>query len=160
MKHLSLELLLFLGIVFLLILFLSRWIISANSSTKPKKSLLLPIIISLVLTPIAYFLYVKVFISTISYEESNKFTKLTWDTEISKRWMMREDIVNKKILIGKDSLEIKTLIGEPSTKDSTAKKWIYDLGSEKAGLGLVFYYMDVKYENGRVKEVKSIVITD
>lgn len=160
MKHLSLELLFFLGIVFLFIFFLSRWIIRASSMAKVKKSLLPPIIISFILTPLAYFLYVKVFISVISYEENNRFTKLKWDTEVSKRWTMRKDIVDKKVLIGKDSLEIRALIGDPSVKDSTINKWTYNLGSEKAGLGLVFYYMDVKYENGKVKEVKSIDIAD
>lgn len=100
------------------------------------------------------------FISVISYEENNRFTKLKWDTEVSKRWTMRKDIVDKKVLIGKDSLEIRALIGDPSVKDSTINKWTYNLGSEKAGLGLVFYYMDVKYENGKVKEVKSIDIAD
>lgn len=118
------------------------------------------VIIALALTPIAYFLYVKLFIGIVSYEESNKFTKLKWDTEVNKRWTMRKDIVDKKSLIGKDSLEIITLIGEPTTKDATANKWTYDLGSEKAGLGLVFHYLDVKYENGKVTDVKSLDIAD
>jgi len=154
--EITLTIILFWIIIYLLILLINRYLLSRTNNNKKLKIAVLSFLLAIV----AYGCYYRIFIYSITYEKTEKFSKEKWNTEVNERWKMKDDIINSKLLIGKDSLTVKNLLGKPTTKDSLNNLWAYQMGQGSQGFGVVFYTLKINYVNGLVSAVESSKIND
>ena len=73
---------------------------------------------------------------------------------------MGDDIVKKNILIGKDTNQVKQLLGQPTWQDSLNTSWTYDMGMGGGGLGFLFHNLSVQFDKAKVVKVDHIRIKD
>jgi hypothetical protein len=65
------------------------------------------------------------------------------------------------MLIGKDTNQVKQILGEPAWRDETDKKWTYDMGCGGGGLGFLFHNLDLSLDKkGIVISLEHIEIRD
>jgi hypothetical protein len=113
-----------------------------------------------ILTPIIYVGLITVFFSILFYEPTRDFDREKWLADKEGRYEMRDDIVESKILNGKNKKEVIDLIGLPDFGTDTTKIWNYDLGTSGAGLGWQFNTLLVTFDNDRVVKVEKQEIVD
>lgn len=122
--------------------------------------------VTLISTPIIYASLIWLFIYCISYWPTKGFDKKSWLTHKSTRFEMAGDLVNRKLLIALDTIQVKDLLGVPSSvnvSDSSrnnVKNWTYDMGSGGGGLGFLFHHLLIKFENGKVVAVEHVELKD
>lgn len=100
---------------------------------------------------ILYVLSVSIIIYALTKENHRKFERENWilvgedmDKRLS-RFEMINDLIESKILIKQDTLEIKQILGEPNWRDKEKNKWIYEAGTG-GGFGFVDHYLDIYYD--------------
>jgi cbb3-type cytochrome oxidase subunit 3 len=94
-----------------------------------------------------------VYIFSLFHEPNKKFDKSKWLTEQAKRYEMANDIIESRILIGKDSNQIKQLIGEPDSRLKNSSEYYYNMGMGAGGLGFKLHSLLLKFKNGQVDSV-------
>ena len=95
---------------------------------------------------------ISIWIFYIFSETERKFNNEDWFNKIDSRFEMGDDIVKKKILIGKDSLDVKKILGEPNWRQEPKKEWIYDM-STGGGLGFQFHNLILQFNENKVISV-------
>ncbi len=111
---------------------------------------------TIVFTPLLYAGIFIAFIYFLFSEPPNKaFDQSKWITDNNERFLMGDDIVKNKILIGKDSIQVLQLLGQPNWKNNTDKSWTYNMGMG-TGFGFFFNYLAIKFENNKVAKVEHI----
>ena len=90
---------------------------------------------------------------------TKKFDTKVWRTETNKRFQMADNIIDSKLLIEKDTNQIKQLLGEPTERDSLTN-WTYNMGQGGGGLGFLFHSLIVSFENEKVTRVVHAKIQD
>jgi hypothetical protein len=110
-----------------------------------------------ILLPIA--LYGLIFF-TITHEPSGNFSKEKWNAKKTERWQMAGSLVKSKILMDKDSLQIKNILGPPDQRKDSLGQWYYDMGAGGGGLGFRFHSLLIIYRDGRVFKVEHQHIDD
>ena len=100
--------------------FFWRWFFR-NRIPSPKKRLRAIWISTLVVTPFIYVGLIAILILIITREPSKSFKQTDWATNKESRFAMGDDIVSSKILINKDTSQIRHILGEPTWKDSLNK---------------------------------------
>jgi hypothetical protein len=73
---------------------------------------------------------------------------------------MAYDIINKKMLIDKDSNQVKLILGNPDWRYKPKNQWVYEMGSGGGGLGFVFNNLYISFEHNKVDSVKHIRVQD
>lgn len=155
------------SIVFCIVLavpvfFLTKWLFK-KSRLKQKFKVTATIAATLLLTPVVYLTLIYTFFSFLFHEPQEGFSKKGWDEKPSERNMMIDDLIQKKLLIGKDSFFVKNTIGLPSRSysDSLAlTTWTYDLGMSPGGLGVLFHDMQVTFQHNKVVNVEHFTVQD
>jgi hypothetical protein len=115
---------------------------------------------TLFITPIIYAGLITVFIYGLSYEPSLDFDQSQWTTDREGRYQMANDLIDSKILIGKDTNQVKQTLGDPTWHNVVNKEWIYNMGMGGGGLGFMFHNLVVKFSNGKVATVRHEQIRD
>ncbi len=121
---------------------------------------------TLVGTPIIYVGLIMLFMFGITYTPSKDFDKSEWQTDKEGRFQMAGDIISSKMLIGKDTNQVKQMLGEPTWgSDSTWRPgiistWTYDMGMGGGGLGFMFHNLVIKFEKRKVVTVEHSEIRD
>ena len=145
-------------IIILLILiptfFFIRWILKKRITDSSKRNIS-SFLLSLIISPILYLVFIFLFFSYLFHEPQKDFNQDKWFANKLSRYEMRDDIVNSNILKNKTKQELIQLIGKPDIKDST-NIWIYDLGTSGAGLGWQFNSLKITFKNREVSDVKKI----
>lgn len=77
-----------------------------------------------------------------------------------KRYEMVKDLIQSNIVAGKDTNEVKALIGEPDLRNDTSQIWNYNMGEGGGGLGFRMHYLVVKFTADRVIDIWHQRITD
>ena len=72
---------------------------------------------------------------------------------------MGDDIVKSKILLGKDTNQVKQLLGKPTWQDSINISWTYDMGFG-GGFGFLFHNLEINFDKNKVAKVDHIRIKD
>lgn len=96
----------------------------------------------------------------MSGEPSQEFNQTKWLAAKSERFSMGDDIVTSKLLLDKDSIQVKELLGEPNMKNSTTNSWIYDMGTGGGGLGFLIHHLSVTFEKNKVAKVDHHSVKD
>ena len=109
---------------------------------------------TLILTPLLYSALLQLFFAVISGVSKRKFNKESWLNEPSKRYEMVDNLIKKKILIGKDSNQIKEILGTTSSRSDSNNYWLYNMGMGTAFLGFAFHNLEVEFSGSRVVNVR------
>lgn len=121
---------------------------------------------TIISTPIIYGGFIWLFIYCITYSPTKRFNKTSWLTHKSIRYEMAGDLINSKQLIGLDTIEVKEVLGVPTSInliDSSGnhiRNWSYDMGSGGGGLGFLFHNLLIKFENEKVVTVEHLELKD
>ncbi len=140
------------------IYFLSNWFFRNRISNKNIRRFAIWAS-TILLAPLAYLLLISVWIYYMFSETKRKFNNEEWFKNKDIRFEMGDDIVKKKILIGKDSSEIKIILGDPNWREETQKEWIYDMGIG-GGLGFQFHSLILQFDQSKVISVIHKRIND
>jgi hypothetical protein len=114
---------------------------------------------ALVVTPFCYFALVSLFILFISFTPSRNFDSAKWRDNREDRFQMADDIIKSNLLIGKDTSQVKQILGEPLRgvyKDS----YFYDMGYGVAGIGFLFHGLVIKFQRNKVVSVEHNKLRD
>ena len=111
------------------------------------------LIATIVLALVLYLATVNIFFRILFHEPSKEFDKATWKADTVKRYQMADNIINEKILISKDSSQVKELLGIPAWKNDSLQTWIYDMGMGGGGLGFLFHQLKVEFSDNKVIHV-------
>ena len=58
-----------------------------------------------------------------TYDKPIKFNAELWKSKPNERWLMKDDLREKKLLEGKDTNYLKLILGPPDTKFDSFAKW-------------------------------------
>jgi hypothetical protein len=139
--------------------FFWRWVFRKRIADKSKRNIS-ALVSTIILTPLIYLGLIVIFIYLISREPSSDFDKSKWLTDREGRFAMGDDIVKSKILIGKDTNQVKQLLGQPTWQDSSNTTWTYDMGNGGGGLGFLFHNLSIQFEKAKAVKVGHIRIKD
>ncbi|MCW3161944.1 hypothetical protein [Chryseobacterium oryctis] len=143
-------------------------IINNYFKTKIKRNrykMLVNIIISFFLGILVYIIFACSIFYFLFREKSREFEREKWilsGEDIEKRlsrYEMIDDLIDKRILIGKDSLQIKAIIGNPDLRNKVNDSWDYESGTG-GGFGFVDHYLKVYFKKGKVFKVVHKRIED
>ena len=116
---------------------------------------------TLIGTPIIYVGLIMLFMFVLTYTPSKDFDKTQWIADKEGRFQMAGDIINSKMLINKDTIQVKQILGDPTWGGDTTHVWAYDMGFGGGGLGFLFHHLNLKLDsNSKVVSVEHIKIRD
>ena len=73
---------------------------------------------------------------------------------------MAGDIIESKMLIGKDAKQVRQILGDPTWGMSTDSSYTYDMGFGGGGLGFMFHRLLVKFDAKKVLSIDHVKIRD
>ncbi len=73
---------------------------------------------------------------------------------------MGNNIIESKMLIGKDTNQVKQMLGEPTRIGGPTLQWTYDMGMGGGGLGFMFHNLHIKFKDQKVVSVEHGKIRD
>ncbi len=85
--------------------FLIRWLLNKHTEWKFNKSLA-SVLLTIIITPLVYLTILRLLFFAFSYEPDRYFTQERWQGRKHKRYYMSRDIIDQKLLIGKDSNQV------------------------------------------------------
>jgi hypothetical protein len=152
------EILLAFVILFILPVFFWRWLYSKYVSDKDKRDIAI-IISTGASTILFYFLFTKAVMYYITYEPREAFNQAKWQANTT-RFTMGDELVESKILIGKDTTQLKEILGNPTFRHS-ANLWTYEMGTGPGGLGFMMHSLAVHLDsNNRTIKLEHVRIKD
>lgn len=162
MMYLTSENLMFHILISIPTFFVLLWLFSKFIKQKTYK-FIATFLLTIVMTPFLYLGAVAIFFSILFHEPTRNFDKNSWLLDETKRYEMADNIINKKQLIGKDTNQIKALLGDTPLKypeSANQVTWTYDMGMGGGGLGFLFHSLGVKFKDNRVILVEHYEIKD
>ena len=116
---------------------------------------------TLILSPIIYLGLIMLFMLSMTYTPSKNFEKSQWLTDKEGRFQMAGDIIKSNMLIGKDTNQVKQILGDPTWGSDTTRTWTYDMGYGGGGLGFLFHHLNLTLDNnGKVITAEHVEIRD
>lgn len=123
------------------------------------------LIISIMFGIIFYVFSVAGLIYFLTKEKSRDFEKKDWillNEDIEKRlhrYEMIDDLINSKVLINKDSIQVKELIGEPNYRNKKEGVWTYEAGTG-GGFGFLDHFLEIYFKKSKVQKLQHKRIQD
>lgn len=122
---------------------------------------ILAIALSLLLAKALFLVFF--YASLYEYHPDRRFTQNSWEENIDDRHQMLDNLISSEILLSKSKNQIKEILGSPKSRvdivmDTSELK--YFAGSREWGLGLKFYYLDIKFQDGRSIEIDVEEVID
>lgn len=120
------------------------------------KSILLAVFVA----PVVYFLLVFILILSTTREKSRDFDSVIWQANSktesgTDNYEMVDDLIYSRVLIDKDSSEVRKILGSPALKDRKKKFWQYYTGTS-TGFGFTDHQLVVKFANNKVIMLEHI----
>lgn len=145
-------------VIFLSIVFILLWVF-INTIDKRKW---LSFIISLVLTPIAYFyLFYPVINIFSSYHHKKYFNAEAWKSKPALRYEMSNQLITGNLLIGKNKDDINNLLGNPEwfswdekNNANSQDKWNYNMGFTPGAFNNMQECIEIQFINNTAITVK------
>ena len=123
------------------------------------------LIISIMFGIIFYVFSVDGLIYFLTKEKSRDFDKKDWillNEDIEKRlhrYEMIDDLIDSRVLIDKDSIQVKELLGKPNYKNTNENVWTYEAGTG-GGFGFVDHFLEIYYKKNKVQKIEHKRIQD
>ena len=115
---------------------------------------------TVILTPLLYLCAVSIFFSILFYEPEKNFNSSKWLTDTAHRYQMAKDIIESKILIGKNQHQVIQILGFATNEFPERNLWNYDMGEGGGGLGFMFHNLEVVFDKNKVIAVYHGKIQD
>ena len=131
-----------------------------------KKRTIVAVATALSLSPFIYLGLIHLMLFAFSYTPHRHFNKTDWEKYKEIRHQMAEDIINNKMLIGKDSFQVKDLLGEPdgrgnmNSPEKYRNSWLYEMGVGGGGLGFMFHRLIIIFDQNKIVRVEHAKIRD
>ncbi|WP_432670922.1 hypothetical protein [Flavobacterium sp. SM2513] len=93
------------------IYFISKWTLRKLNFGTKKNRKYLAVLPTVILSPLLYVGLIYLWIASVSYYPSTDFDERLWTLKPQERYMMSEDLIESKYLIGKTKEEIIALLG-------------------------------------------------
>jgi hypothetical protein len=114
----------------------------------------LALIPTVIISPVIYVGIILIWIFSISYYSTNDFNQSKWTSNIEERYVMSEDIIESKMLIGKTKEELIQILG-PDFSSNTESRITYELGFVPGLFNIDPDYLEIKFDNGIVVSVNQ-----
>jgi hypothetical protein len=140
-------------LVALPIFFLVRWLLR-RVVPNPRYRTAWAAGVTIVLEPLVLLTF---FIGLFAYDAwvpQRKFDQSQWLQRPDERLHMKDDVVERNFLKGRNKQDVLAILGKPTWGDTT-NVWTYDMGSSGAGFGWAFHTLSVTFEAGKVMHVKK-----
>ena len=158
--RLSIEVYFILLIIAVPTFFFWKWLLKKYIKVDSKRRIA-TWIFTFITTPIIYVPLVLLFVFGLPFEPGRNFNKHEWLTDREGRFQMANDIINSKVLIGKDTTEVKQILGEPSWKENGHTMWTYDMGWGGGWMSSLFHNLNLTVDRqGKVVLVEHVEIKD
>ena len=66
---------------------------------------------------------------------------------------MIDDLIDSRVLIDKDSIQVKELLGKPNYKNTNENVWTYEAGTG-GGFGFVDHFLKIYYKKNKVQKIE------
>lgn len=109
---------------------------------------------TIILTPLVYVSLIASFIFFVSNYPKKQFDESAWKLDKEIRYEMTDDLIGRKLLIGKTKEEVKRILGGEYFEYSE-DHWAYDVGFVPSLGGIDPDVLDVYFKNGRVEKVSQ-----
>jgi hypothetical protein len=133
--------------------FFSRWALKRFIQDEQKRKVA-TWIATVVLTPLVYVSIVVTVLLCVSYYPSREFDSQQWLADQEKRFEFSEDIIARKILIGKTKAEVRLLLGDEGNTD-VSDHWTYYLGFRPQFINIDPDVLVVEFKDGVVVSVQQ-----
>lgn len=110
--------------------------------------------LTVLVTPFLYVGIALLLIFSICYYPNHDFDRQKWISNREKRYELSKDIMESKMLIGKNKTEIRKLFGDEGNSD-TSDKWSYYLGFRPGIANIDPDYLDIEFKDGKVVSVSQ-----
>ncbi|WNH09797.1 hypothetical protein [Thalassobellus suaedae] len=146
-------------VILLILVFVLVWLFT-NTIDKRKW---LTFLISIVLTPIAYFYVLYPVINIFSsYHHEKYFKTEAWKETPRLRFEMLNNIMDDSLLIGKTKPEVKAILGasewygwDDTMKANSPEKWNYNLGFKPGAFNNMQECIELEFNSNTVKTVSQ-----
>lgn len=123
----------------------------------------LTLLVSLALTPIAYFYVVYPMINIFSsYHHEKYFDADAWEENPELRFEMQDHILNDSLFIGKRKEDVEPLLGkaewygwDDTIKANSSDKWNYNLGFKPGALNTMQECVELEFKNNEVVALRT-----
>ncbi|WP_051054266.1 hypothetical protein [Fibrella aestuarina] len=133
--------------------FLWRWLVSKFIKDQRIRTIA-TWVITILTTPMLYVGLVMLLLFSLSYHPTYSFDQEKWFANKRKRYELSEDIIERKMLLGKTKSEVRQLLGdEGNTNESD--HWTYQLGMRPGLTILDPDVLAIEFSNGKVSSVKQ-----
>lgn len=149
----SIEVYIILLILGVPVFFLWRWLLSKFIKGQRIRTAMTWIITSIT-TPVLYVGIVMLLIFGVSYHPSYSFDKEKWFANKRKRYELSEDIIERKMLLGKTKSEVRQLLGDEGNSNES-DHWFYQLGLRPGLFNIDPDVLDIEFSNGKVSSVQQ-----
>ncbi|GEN75194.1 hypothetical protein [Chryseobacterium hagamense] len=125
-----------------------------------KRQFFKSILLAVFIAPVIYFLIVSVLILSATRERSRDFDAAIWQANArtengTGNYEMVDDLIDSRLLIDRDSSEVREILGSPELKDQKQKFWQYYTGTS-TGFGFVDHQLIVKFAHNKVIVLEHI----
>ena len=100
-----------------------------------------------------------ILLATMDFQK--KFNKELWQKNKEKRYNISTDLINSRILIGKDTNEVEKNLESPNTRFNvtfTKTRWFYYLGESNFMFNRKSHDLIITFENSKVSEISQFEI--
>ena len=100
-----------------------------------------------------------ILLATMDFQK--KFDKELWQKNKEKRYNISTDLINSRILIGKDTNEVEKILETPNTRFNVTfakTRWFYYLGESNFMLKRKSHDLMITFENSKVSEISQFEI--
>jgi hypothetical protein len=126
------------------------------------KRVWLTFLVSLAMTPLAYFYAVYPMINIFSnYHHEKYFSAEVWQDKPTLRYDLSDDMLSSETLIGQSKIAIESLLGKhewlswnDSKKDYDTNKWNYGLGLEPGAFNTEKECLELVFKDNKVIDVR------
>lgn len=163
---LSIEVYFILFLVGVINYFFFRWLFTAIIKVDKVTREGVTWILTIAGTPILYVALVILFFHATSYTPSLDFEAELWATQTHKRFQMAEDLIDSEVLMGKDTTQVKDLLGDPGRygrciwKKNSVNTWTYSMGAGGGVLGFLSHELALKFDQNKVIQAEHFEIND
>lgn len=130
-----------------------RWVFKRYIKTSSERKLA-TWVTTIISTPIVYVAIIMLWVFSIRYFPSHRFSKQKWISDNEKRYELSDDIINSRTLIGKSKAEVKQILGvEDNSEESNY--WTYYLGFRPGLFNIDEDVLSIEFKDGMVINVSQ-----
>ncbi|HRE37653.1 MAG TPA: hypothetical protein PK092_04390 [Chitinophagaceae bacterium] len=146
-------------IAFAVVIIFCRWLVKRMIKAGKSKAHIMNAK-RLIYAGFAYAAFVWLVFTMITFEKQTKFKRNKWIAERNERYKMADDLIQSGIITGKDSNEVKALIGEPDLRNVTSQIWNYNMDNGGEGFCFSIHYLVVEFMADSVSNIWHQMIAD